>query len=517
VGSDPDKGVNCRQKLAASVFKPGSESYNLLQSLPSHDDKLWTDTLHKLPEITFSTIYDFLVDRKVLLRKASCIENAVDITEDTLSNADVEGSEVDGKQQNHVDESTNPCVSTSGKTIPDSTDNPTFVSESAETGSASKEEESRYESVEYTRSLDKAYRFFKDGHVQCIKYHPWNSQQDVACVKTSVLPSMRKDCIYHVTLIIRESKARVITAYCTCPAGLSGCCNHITASLYCLEDYVRLGLREEELKGCTEKLQRWNHPQKRNVEPRPTGEVSMCREEYGKIKHRRSQHINKWDCRPDTRRIVDPNKARKLRESLAMIKKKRMSRAELNVFTASSDIERKKAHEKKCMLTSYGTSCFLPILDEEASPNVSRVEKLRQERIARAQKKQQVFLQQMKYKQTCVAHDHDYCSSTPPQTQLKSRNQYKFVELLDDLYTHHVKIDSSSIQELEASTRGQSRSDIWLRERKLRITASNIKEICHHRPTISCDAFIKNKLSCNPIDVAAINYGRDNEHTAIAT
>ena len=46
---------------------------------------------------------------------------------------------------------------------------------------------------------------------------PWDSQQDVTYVKTSVLPSMCKDCIYHVILINRESRAHVITAYCTCP------------------------------------------------------------------------------------------------------------------------------------------------------------------------------------------------------------------------------------------------------------------------------------------------------------
>ena len=116
-----------------------------------------------------------------------------------------------------------------------------------------------YESFEYTRTLDKAYHFFKDGHVQNIKCHPWTTQPDVICVKAT---SMRKDRIYHIKLVIRKSCVRVITAFCTCPAGLSGCCNHITATLYALEDYVHLGLREQEKLGCTEKLQTWNHPRK---------------------------------------------------------------------------------------------------------------------------------------------------------------------------------------------------------------------------------------------------------------
>ena len=35
------------------------------------------------------------------------------------------------------------------------------------------------------------------------------------------------------------------TVYCVCPAGLAGCCNHVAALLYALEEFVRLGLREE--------------------------------------------------------------------------------------------------------------------------------------------------------------------------------------------------------------------------------------------------------------------------------
>ena len=42
-----------------------------------------------------------------------------------------------------------------------------------------------------------------------------------------------------------------LTACCSCPTGLSGYCNHVTATLYCLEDYIHLGLQEDEKKGCT--------------------------------------------------------------------------------------------------------------------------------------------------------------------------------------------------------------------------------------------------------------------------
>jgi len=101
------------------------------------------------------------------------------------------------------------------------------------------------------------------------------------CTATTVLPSMRKDQIYYVIIVIDESSAYVATACCACPVGLSGCCNHVTATLYCLEDYIHCGLQEDEQKGCIERLQVWNQPRKRNIEARPTDDVCLSKEEYG--------------------------------------------------------------------------------------------------------------------------------------------------------------------------------------------------------------------------------------------
>ena len=40
---------------------------------------------------------------------------------------------------------------------------------------------------------------------------------------------------------------------------------------------------------------------------------------YGKKERCKLQHVNKWDCRPSSRRIIDPDKARTLRENLCII------------------------------------------------------------------------------------------------------------------------------------------------------------------------------------------------------
>ena len=129
------------------------------------------------------------------------------------------------------------------------------------------------------------------------------------------------------------STACAITACSASPAGLSGCCNHVTATLYCLEDYIHSGLQDDEQKGCTDRLQTWNQPRKRNAEARPTDEVILTKEERLKI-----HQINKWDCR-----IVDPNKARKLRERLSIIEESKIAPIDNAVLGAKSPEERRKA------------------------------------------------------------------------------------------------------------------------------------------------------------------------------
>jgi len=47
------------------------------------------------------------------------------------------------------------------------------------------------------------------------------------------------------------------------------------------------------------------------------------------------------------------------------------------------------------------------------------------------------------------------------------------------LYNSELAISASQAKELEEQTRDQSTSDLWHNQRKLRITASIMKEVCH--------------------------------------
>lgn len=171
---------------------------------------------------------------------------------------------------------------------------------------------------------------------------------------------------------------------------------------------------------------------------------------YRKKKRDKLYHVNKWDCRPSSRRIIDPDKVRTLRESLCIIKQNKIDAAKLAVSTASTEREREQALAKVSMMTSYSTSCFLQILDDDPAPPNDRKDEMREERIARAEMKKKLFMQQLFTNQTSVKHDHDYAaardSSTPAQeipTGETKDGDYVQQKLIGDLYNHHACIDAT--------------------------------------------------------------------------
>ena len=78
--------------------------------------------------------------------------------------------------------------------------------------------------IEYnTRKLSKAYLFFKG-------------------------QSFTINAVYTIVIVLHNSSARIGSAHCTCPAALSGYCNHVTTTLYYMEEFTYSGLHEDDLK-----------------------------------------------------------------------------------------------------------------------------------------------------------------------------------------------------------------------------------------------------------------------------
>jgi len=180
---------------------------------------------------------------------------------------------------------------------------------------------------------------------------------------------MKKHKKYDVSVVLSTHTAHAI---CNCPAGLSGCCNHITATLYCTEEYFWLKLNEEAQKGCTEKLQVWHQSKPDKVDARPTNLVMLVKRIYGVEKGPKVCRVNQWDCRPLSSRKTHSDRKEKLRQRLLRIEQVKTEAATSAVDSAASDSDRKKAIGRQSMISKYGTSCFLQLFDNE--PTLSRLE-----------------------------------------------------------------------------------------------------------------------------------------------
>ncbi|XP_047023593.1 uncharacterized protein LOC124632693 isoform X2 [Helicoverpa zea] len=79
-----------------------------------------------------------------------------------------------------------------------------------------------------------------------------------------------------------------------------------------------------------------------------------------------------------------------------------------------------------------------------------------------------------------------------------------------------LKLDENEIRELENKTLTQSNSDLWVVERKKRITASLFGQICKMKNSTPCTATLKNMLYSTFAGNDATRYGKAHEGTAIA-
>lgn len=128
------------------------------------------------------------------------------------------------------------------------------------------------------------------------------------------------------------------------------------------------------------------------------------------------------------------------------------------------------------------------------------------------------FQQELSAQLLHIQHDHSYqYSVSAPDHGIAEQKALEQSHLAKELYENHVFLCEDQIAKLEANTRMQSASELWCNARKLRVTASVMKEVCHRKSTTSCGPFIQRKLASLSIETAAITYGKKHEKDAISS
>lgn len=102
--------------------------------------------------------------------------------------------------------------------------------------------------------------------------------------------------------------------------------------------------------------------------------------------------------------------------------------------------------------------------------------------------------------------DLDYGASDIPEDQLTA--------LCKEFYDNRVCVAKEVITEIEELTREQANSQKWKKERRIRITASNVKKIACRRTSTSTAPLVKNMLYPPDLRTDAVLWGKSNEDVA---
>ena len=131
------------------------------------------------------------------------------------------------------------------------------------------------------KPLVKGFNFFKSGNVGKVNIC---SRDNKSFLKSQVLPSMKKSSVYNCYTVFLAN-GHVKQAYCGCPAGVDGRCNHIAATLFALEEYCKQ--RQKQQQGETSRTSiacTWNVPRKRKGEVLSISQMKFKKHEHGKEK-----------------------------------------------------------------------------------------------------------------------------------------------------------------------------------------------------------------------------------------
>jgi len=159
----------------------------------------------------------------------------------------------------------------------------------------------------------------------------------------------------------------------------------------------------------------------------------------------------------------------------------------------------------------------LQLFDDDPPPQESHSDEIKKERLERAAAQKKKFQEDLSAQLIHVKLDHCYSVASNDESNSEEKEVVALPHLAKELYESHVMLSSEQISILEANTRTQSNSELWFDTRKLRITASIMKEVCHRKSTTNCEGFLHAKLCPAQFTTAAISYGKQHENDAISS
>lgn len=350
-----------------------------------------------------------------------------------------------------------------------------------------------------------------------------HSDSNIVYLRALCWASYRKSVKHKVKMIISSNgKPKIMSAQCDkiCPAGKSGCCCHVMAVIWKLDDITRKkeAYKPTDDRACTSKPRKWGIPSRRKVDHKPVMESSIFKPRHESDipgRKRRGVLPTFYDPRPVKSRRLDPQKVESLRNE---VRKVSPSIPFSKMTPNSDDIT---LVDSIVGMIAKGSVLALQLKDynnasgpvEDRSPLVPLPFH---------------SVQCNNHNTELSDHNDTLCSGNDQTNECRtfpiiSPPKHHPVSL-DEISERCKKIkgklsvDENEIVRIEKETEGQSDNPKWFEHRFGRVTASKSHRIaCQHRPNTSPTKIIKDILNYNPhIQTKAMKEGIKNESQTLS-
>lgn len=357
-------------------------------------------------------------------------------------------------------------------------------------------------------------------------------EADIVYLRALCWASYKKSVKYKVRMILNpRGSPKILSAVCDkiCPAGRSGCCCHVMAVIWKLDEMSRNNKLQKPIRddrACTSKPRKWGIPGKREVEHEPVMASKLVKPRHQSdmpCRKRRGVFPTLFDPRPSKYRKLSPEAVEKFRDNLSatnpsipFVKMTPNSSDIIVVDSIVGSIAKGSVLELQLKDFSNRVICGSKQSAQEKSTSMLHLRTLPNSNTS-SNSNSKTFDTGKSFdtaKNTQEVSHGKYPIISPPKQQPVS---------LDEIHERCKKIksklfvDKNEIEKIENETRGQSDNPKWFEYRFGRITASKCHRVaCPHKSSTSPSKIIKEVLNYNScVQTKAMRDGIKNEKQAV--
>ncbi|XP_068705086.1 uncharacterized protein [Montipora foliosa] len=267
-----------------------------------------------------------------------------------------------------------------------------------------------------------------------------------------------------VYIVLEKDTSKPVYAYCSCTVGLRGDCSHAGALLFVLCDIVSQGKTTLPADPtCTELPCSWSNPKGTSVDPIRIEQIHFYKSRFGE-----QPPAKKFSATP-------------------------------TVSEQFFGVSRSDIMSAPCQKTPEENTTLLPV--------ISPAEQCKSSKESRVPLVPVTLCENGTFEENRFQAPITYPVQIPSIPPL-SDSAFEF-------YNNNVKVSIQQCWEIEKETRPQSSSELWFKQRKLRLTASNFGNIIKRKKADVSKLVNRLSTTCDSLShLKAIRFGKENEDVA---